>query len=145
MMQLRIVLFFLFLTGIWSCRSESGQNQESEDYTKYYDSVMVIHDRTMPFMSTIDQLREQLKEIKESAEEGSGSDITNINRLMGELNKGEDAMYDWMHKFKPDAVPEEEKLRYIQNELHSIKRMEDIMMNGIHQSKEFLETEGIQE
>lgn len=145
MMQLRVVLFFLFITSIWSCQSGSGQNQESEDYTRYYDSVMVIHDRTMPLMSTIDQLREQLKEIKESAEEDSASDITNINRLMGELNKGEDAMYDWMHKFKPDAVPEEEKLRYIQNELYSIKRMEDIMMDGIHQSQEFLEAAGKQE
>jgi len=140
MLQLRFLLISLFLIGMWSCQSGSEQ-QENEEYTKYYDSVMMIHDRTMPFMNTIDQLRQQIKEKKDALENGSESEVMDLNQLLGELNKGEDAMYDWMHNFKPDSIQEDEKLQYIQNELHSIRRMEEIMMNGIHQAEEFLGSE----
>src|SRR5699024_6199082 len=117
MLQLRFLLISLFLIGMWSCQSGSEQ-QENEEYTKYYDSVMMIHDRTMPFMNTIDQLRQQIKEKKDALENGSESEVMDLNQLLGELNKGEDAMYDWMHNFKPDSIQEDEKLQYIQNELH---------------------------
>lgn len=136
MMHLRVVLFFLVLTGMWSCQSGSEQQTEDATYSKYYDSVMVIHDRTMPYMSTIENLRQQLKDKKETTEDQD--EIMNINQLLGGLNKGEDAMFDWMQQFKPDSLQDDEKLRYIQNELINVQRMEDIMMDGIHQAQEFL-------
>lgn len=135
-MHLRVVLFFLVLTGMWSCQSGSEQQTEDATYSKYYDSVMVIHDRTMPYMSTIENLRQQLKDKKETTEDQD--EIMNINQLLGGLNKGEDAMFDWMQQFKPDSLQDDEKLRYIQNELINVQRMEDIMMDGIHQAQEFL-------
>src|SRR5690625_288979 len=115
MMHLRVVLFLLILTGMWSCQSGSEQQQEDTTYSKYYDSVMVVHDRTMPYMSTIESLRQQLKDKKETIEDQD--ELININQLLGGLNKGEDAMFEWMHQFKPDSLQDEEKLRYIQNEL----------------------------
>src|SRR5690625_6562903 len=115
MMHLRVVLFLLILTGMWSCQSGSEQQQEDTTYSKYYDSVMVVHDRTMPYMSTIESLRQQLKDKKETIEDQD--ELININQLLGGLNKEKNGMLDWLNKLKPDSLQDEGKLGKIKNKL----------------------------
>ena len=137
-------LFYLLLAttliAIGSCQSDQKSAAEKE-YEAYYDSIMVIHDRTMPLMSKIENLRNELKQERKPALNNDAKKYLKINNLLAELNKAEDAMFDWMNGFEPDSVPAEEKMQYIQSELSTVEHMEGLMLGSIGMAEAHLEDE----
>ncbi len=130
MTKLVYIFLSLILFGITACQSEKKSDVDQE-YELYYDSIMVIHDRTMPLMSKIENLREQLKQERKVALNSDAKNYLKINNLLAELNKAEDSMFDWMNGFNPDSIPDDKKRQYIQTELIKVQHMEGLMLGGI--------------
>ncbi len=128
-------LFFLFASA---CQNDPKSAAEQE-YETYYDSVMLIHDRTMPMMGHLENLRNQLQEERRNVINTDSNRYRKVVNLLGELNKAEDAMFTWMNEFDPDAVNPEQKVAYIQSELRKVKHMEGLMVGGIGMAESYLE------
>lgn len=138
MLHFRVLLyFFVTLLALAACRNEGTDSADSH-YQKYYDSVMLVHDRAMELMGSINQLSEELKEKRMVALDQNQAQLLKINDLLGRLNRAEDAMFDWMNKFDPDPVSGEDRLRYIQLELYHIKQTEMLMVGTIGEVEDFL-------
>ncbi len=133
-----IFLPIAFLT-LLACQGEKKSEADIQ-YDLYYDSIMVIHDRTMPLMSKIESLRDQLKKERKVAINEDSNKFRKINRLLGELNKAEDAMFDWMNGFNPDSISADQKLNYIQSELSDVQHMEGLMLGGIGMAEDQLQS-----
>lgn len=135
--QATILLAMLFLI-VLACQNEPKSAAEQE-YDNYYDSVMLIHDRTMPMMGHLEELRTQLQEERRAVINADPNRYRKVVNLLGELNKAEDAMFTWMNEFNPDSIPSEQKLNYIKSELGEVKHMEGLMLGGIGMAESYLE------
>lgn len=136
-------LFILpvIFVGIMACQGDQKSEADIQ-YDLYYDSIMVIHDRTMPLVGKIESLREQLKKERKVEINRDANKLRKINNLLGDLNKAEDSMFDWMNGFNPDSVQTDDKLNYIKSELSTIKHMEGLMLGGIGMTEAYLESSG---
>lgn len=124
--------------GLMACQGEKKSEADIQ-YDTYYDSIMVIHDRTMPLMSKIESLRAQLKKDRKIAINADANQFRKINGLLGDLNKAEDAMFDWMNGFNPDSIATDQKLNYIQSQLSEVQHMEGLMLGGIGMAEDQLQ------
>lgn len=133
-------LIFLSIAfwGLLACQGEKKTEAEVQ-YDLYYDSIMVIHDRTMPLMSKIENLRDQLKKERKVAINADANKFRKINSMLGELNKAEDAMFDWMNGFNPDSVSADQKLNYIKSQFSQVEQMEGLMLGGIGMAEDQLQ------
>lgn len=134
---------FLLTLAFFSCNSGTGggssENQEIEDLRA---EVLAIHDEVMPKMSALtslqSQLSDRLKNLK-SQEEIDVERVKETNKILGELNRAENAMWDWMDGFsKLDSVPNEEKVRFLMGEKISAEGMRDLMLSSMHSANEFI-------
>lgn len=138
-MTKRVALFAaLIFVVILACQNDPESVAERE-YNTYYDSVMLIHDRTMPMMGHLENLRAQLKEERRAVINADTNRYRKVLNLLGELNKAEDAMFAWMHEFDPDSVDPDQKLDYIKNELVKVKHMEGLMVGGVGMAESYLD------
>lgn len=140
-MKWALIFLPVLFTGMLACQSEKKSEAEIQ-YEIYYDSIMVIHDNTMPLMGKIESLRDQLKKERKVAINSDANQLRKINNLLGDLNKAEDAMFDWMNGFKPDSVQEDERLNYIKSELTEVKHMEGLILGGIGMTEDYLKSSG---
>ncbi|MBY5959050.1 hypothetical protein KUV50_12940 [Membranicola marinus] len=143
MTQKTLLFFSMAIWAVFACQGEKKSEAEIQ-YDLYYDSIMVIHDRTMPLMSKIEDLRGQLKKERKDVINSDPNTFRKINRLLGELNKAEDAMFDWMNGFKPDTVAEDQKLNYIKSQFSQVEHMEGLMLGGIGMAEDQLENKPAQ-
>ncbi len=141
MMKWALIFIPVLFAGMVACQSDKKSEAEIQ-YELYYDSIMVIHDHTMPLMGKIESLRDQLKKVRKVAINRDANQLRKINNLLGDLNKAEDAMFDWMNGFKPDSVQEDDRLNYIKIELTNVKHMEGLMLGGIGMTESYLESSG---
>ena len=141
--------YFLLTLAVFSCNSGTGgsssENQKIEDLR---EEVLAIHDEVMPKMSALTslqgQLTERLKSLK-SQEEIDMEKVKETNKILGELNRAENAMWDWMDGFsKFDSVPNEEKERFLMSEKISAEGMRDLMLSSMQSANEFIEANPIQ-
>lgn len=135
--QATILSAILFLI-VLACQNEPKSAAEQE-YDAYYDSIMLIHDRTMPMMGHLEELRTQLQEERQKVINSDSNRYRKVINLLGELNKAEDAMFTWMNEFNPDSIAADQKLNYIKGELESVKHMEGLMLGGIGTAEMYLE------
>lgn len=136
------ILFTILGIGlIWACQNEPRSEADIQ-YDHYYDTIMLIHDRTMPLMGKIENLRSQLKKERQAVINTDANRYRKVLNLLGELNKAENAMFTWMHGFKPDSVAQDDRLNYIQLQLNDVKHMEGLMLGSIGMSEMYLEEYG---
>lgn len=138
-----LIYTILFAISIMACQNNSSTTADAglaADIKIYNDSVMAIHDRTMPLMTNLENLRKDLIE-KRKTYIGSNNydEVTKVNNLLGELNKSENAMWSWMYNFKPDSLQNEDKLNYLINELREVRKMENIVVSGIAKAESYIQ------
>ena len=134
--KIAICSFFII-----SCNNENEESSVSDDTPEmidYKDSIMTIHDRVMPKMSQLENLRKKLTaERKKQISAKNNEQLQKINHLLGELNKSENAMWDWMHNYQPDSLAGNTKMIYLKRELHSVKQMEEIVLSGMAKAQSY--------
>lgn len=140
-------IFSIILFLNFSCQNGEGKPEDAENTNSspqqqlLQDSIMTVHDRVMPQMSELENLRKRLTtERKKYISSGNNQRLLKINNLLGELNKSENAMWEWMHNYKPDSVyGDQEKMIYLKRELYSVRKMEDLFLSGIAKAQSYFE------
>ena len=124
--------------------AQSAELQDNpEPWQPMYDKVMEVHDAVMPEISTITKLKKSLGTYAENntatLDEATKTLILDHKTA---LTKADEAMWDWMHKFKqPEKGQNVEDVdAYLKTELASISEVSDMMTTSIKDAKAFLET-----
>lgn len=111
----------------------SCKNQHVDKENPLYKEVMVIHDKVMPEMSTIHQLKKQLKALDVPAAKKQILDQIN------QLNDADEAMMSWMAAF---VVPKEQTQidAYLKSEKGKIQGVSDQMYAAMTHAKQLIDS-----
>ncbi len=116
--------FFVLLILLSACK----QNKTASPADILHDEVMVIHDKVMPEMKTIHNLKKELEALKTPETDSL------IMARVSELNQSDEAMMAWMDKFsEPDG--EEAKVTYLQEEKKKITEVNDAVFRSIEKAR----------
>ncbi len=142
------VIGVVCLALLFGCQSDNSDDSTmqrqsvSDELEPLYDEVMTIHDEVMPEMKTLTQLQEQMSVKLDTLRQQTPIDhdaLQQANRVLGNLNRAEDAMWSWMHDFsKLDSVPETDHERFLLMEKSSALSMKELMLSSIASAKTYL-------
>ncbi|NND34003.1 MAG: hypothetical protein HKN76_15550 [Saprospiraceae bacterium] len=144
---MRFYYIFLIIVAAACQSNNSPSGTDSADLPSelepLYEEVINIHDEVMPEMSKVTQLQTQVTDrLKgQRAEQPINTEkLKETNQILGQLNRAESAMWDWMHNFgKLDSIPPSEKERFLQSEKLSAENMKNLVLESIKEATEFLE------
>ncbi len=138
----------VFLTFCLSCGSSDqggmtgSASQVPTELKALYDEVLGIHDEVMPRMQDLGRFQDQLKTVLDSLRQQQPIDqdeLSKANRVLGDLNRAENAMWSWMHDFaKLDSIPSDEKEQFLNTERSSALSMKELMLESLGQAEEYL-------
>lgn len=120
------ISFFTLLLFLMACKENSSGPTSPADKLK--DEVMAIHDKVMPEMTTIHNLKKELQALRTP-----DSDSLILAKIK-DLDDSDEAMMQWMHDFD---VPknEEEKKAYLLDQKSKISGISELMYRSIDQAK----------
>lgn len=132
-------LLFLF----FACETSMDAKMHNIQDARWH-AVMANHDVVMPMMGTTNKVRKQLKKVKTENPVLPNEQVEKINQLIGDLDKADEGMMDWMNGFQPlkklQATKEhQEILKYLEEQDIEIKRVGIEMTNSIKAGTDFLE------
>ena len=143
-------VFFLVVTSLFLvfC-SSNGQDKDhklaggeniAKELRPLYDEVMAIHDEAMPKLSDIAKLQDQLVATLDTLRaQDAKEELRRANRILGELNRAENAMWSWMHNFsKLDSISQSEKEMFLQQEKASASDMSSLVSSSIEAANTYL-------
>ncbi len=127
---MRLTLLLLLLI-FYSCKEKQKATETAQN--PLHEEVMAIHDQVMPEMTTIHNLKKDLKAI----EKPETKEII-LNQIK-ELNDADEAMMAWMAAFK---VPEDKTLEgaYLLLEKEKIKQVSDMMYSSMDRAKKMIDS-----
>jgi len=151
------MLFGLFVV-IAACQKsgsngkEQTQNPDVEEVTNLYNEVIGMHDKLMPRLQTISNLKSQVEERitrlegAEGAEGAEGSDdhqIGDFRNQMVALDSADEAMMDWMRNFiaNHEGWEHDSIMSYLTDENARIREVVEIIEKTIAQTNELLDQE----
>ena len=131
---MRLIICFAILYFA-SCKHNHKTSASSDQ--PLYQEVMAIHDKVMPEMSTIHQLKKDLKAL----EKPETREI--ILNHVKELDDADEAMMSWMADFK---IPEDKNKEegYLLSEKEKIKQVSDVMYGSMERAKQLIDSLQIQ-
>ncbi|MBL3656613.1 hypothetical protein [Fulvivirga sediminis] len=149
MKKIQIIVFIL-LSVIACKKGKFTENRDIEIENKevppekraekdLYDEVMDVHDEAMPKMDRLMKLKGQLQEkydIGKDQEKATENDLEKYHEAIKKLEKADEAMMEWMHKFEPqeDNTDHDKVMEYYQDQKESIikvnEQMEEAMKNA---------------
>lgn len=140
--------FVIILLGAFaSCSGKSNEAASGirgavpNELQPLYEEILAVHDEVMPELNTITSLQEQMKnKLDELRGTPANTEaLKEANRILGDLNKAENAMWSWMHNFsKLDSIPDGEKSAFLEVEKMSVNSMKELMLSSIEQAKAYL-------
>lgn len=142
-----IVLASLMVVSVACGNDNSDHAQQSslpESLQPLHKEILQIHDEVMPEMNQISKLQNRLSNQLDTLRKQEPVDknlLKETNRMLGELNRAENAMWSWMHGFsKLDSIPDDHKEKFLKAEKSSAQSMRDLMLHSIEDAKEYLDT-----
>ena len=109
-----------------------------------YNEILAVHDEVMPEMTRLsgyqNAIADEIRLLKSDPD--NMDQVRQLNQLLGELNKAEDAMMTWMHNFsRIDSISESEKAQFLENEKHSVTDMRNLVLRSLQSAKDYLGNE----
>ena len=154
MFQFKSVAFIAIISILACCACNSTQSkQESSDKIKtpvdsLYELVIAKHDTVMPKISNLEGLQQKLRKQLEGLSDAETDKVQkdSILNLLTKLQKGHDAMFDWMGEFKNHYSHEEfyaksseaELIKYLKSEEAKIEKVAVLMLSSMAEGKAFL-------
>lgn len=137
----RYILFLCVL--LFACGEPMTEAQRLEDAK--WEAVMANHDVVMPMMGTTNKVRKKLKKALKAKENLAGETVNKINALIGDLDKADEGMMDWMNGFQQLKKLQAEKnhqeiLKYLDAQDGIIKQVGVDMTNSIKAGMDFVES-----
>ena len=105
---------------------------------KVYNEVMDIHDAAMAKMDEIYQLKADLKQQLDHADDMVLEEKERLESLVVRLDSASKGMMDWMHDFHPelDSLTDEAYLQYLQDQLAAVKKVKADIEESIQTAKD---------
>ncbi|GAB3529770.1 hypothetical protein GCM10027443_09560 [Pontibacter brevis] len=125
---IQIILPILLLTACHTGQTEATQQEELEA------NVMTIHDDAMAKMGDIYKLRRNFRSLRDTlaAQQADTATLQALQQQIDELNQADEVMMVWMRNYSaPDSLQHEQAMRYLQQELQKIERVQTIMDSTI--------------
>lgn len=135
-----LFLVFCSTNGQDKDHTVAGGENISKELRPLYNEVMAIHDEAMPKLSDIAKLQDQLVVALDTLRaQDAKEELRRANRILGELNRAENAMWSWMHNFsKLDSIPQTEKEMFLQQEKASASDMSSLVSSSIEAANTYL-------
>lgn len=129
------ITLFLLISFFCSCNEKQKAAEPAQN--PLYEEVMAIHDQVMPEMTTIHNLKKDLKAL----EKPETKDII-LAQVKG-LNDADEAMMTWMAAFKvPEDKTQDEA--YLLLEKEKIKQVSVLMYASMESAKKMIDSLQIQ-
>lgn len=150
-MQTKLIAFFLLALTLAACKPKSGE-QEAEVEEQNIDrgnlqtqqaeweEVMAIHDEVMPKMSEVERLKTALQAELPEAE---GDRRTKVERIIGDLEAADQAMWDWMYGLKQldnlrDSLEHPRIMDYLASEKKDVTEVKQKIERAIKNANDLL-------
>ena len=138
----------LFQIGCKTSTHEDGsataETKVSKTLEPLYNHILAVHDEVMPDMQNLTNLQGQMRSVLDTLRAQTPIDNTALseaNRILGGLNRAENAMWNWMHHFaKLDSIPEGDKERFLLTEKTSVETMKELVQESMQIAQKYLET-----
>jgi hypothetical protein len=128
------LILALFAIACYGCKPKVDYKEKRAEVIKYHDAVMAdagnVADKQM-------QLNDMLKNLAAVKAKNPLIDTIkekdSIHVVQERLNKADDAMSDWMHKFEPDVTgqSDEQAMAYFESEKLKIKHVDALFKQEI--------------
>ncbi len=143
-----IFVFIIFLLISCNISDSAGQSKIPEELQPLYREALEIHDEVMPRMGELTLLQEKmtakLDELR-SAEPIDKEALRESNRILGQLNRSESAMWDWMHSFSTlDSIPGSEKEVFLTRSKSSAEDMKNLILSSLETARKYLQEHPIE-
>lgn len=136
----RLTLAFL-VVSMFGCKPAPDFKERRAEVIKYHDAVMAdagnVADKQM-------QLNDMLKDLGTLKAKNPLIDTLkekdSIILVQQKLNKAEDAMNEWMHKFEPDVTGKsnQQAIAYFESEKQKIKQVDSLFKKEIRFADTYL-------
>lgn len=128
------LIFAFFVITCYGCKPKVDYKEKRAEVIKYHDAVMAdagnVADKQM-------QLNDMLKNLASVKAKNPLIDTIkekdSIRVVQERLNKVDDAMSDWMHKFEPDVTgqTDEQAIAYFESEKLKIRHVDALFKQEI--------------
>ena len=154
MFQLKTIAFVAIISILACCACNSTQKSKESSTEKIssvdslYELVIAKHDSVMPKISSLEGLQQKLRNNLDTLPiaKSSFARKDSILNLLTDLQKGHDAMFDWLDKFKNKYTAEEfyknsheaELINYLKSEETKIEEVARLMLGSMERAEMFL-------
>jgi hypothetical protein len=126
-------MLYLFPFLLFACKNSQ---EETQAHNPLFQEVMVIHDNVMPEMTTIHQLKKELKL--------RNTELTSpvLSNHINKLELADEAMMEWMAQFKlPEdktketeyLVDQKEKIRTVSQQLYTVIHEAQVLIDSLNE------------
>jgi hypothetical protein len=124
-----------------ACTPAANYKTERDEVMKFHDVVMEDHGKLVDQQMTLDTLLKSLPALKNKFPEmDTLREKTVMKEMEGRLNKAEELMNDWMHKFEPDVTgkSDADAVTYFKAERVKIGKIDSVYKAEIRSSGVYL-------
>jgi hypothetical protein len=140
LMRLLLGIFAIAITA-GACTPAANYKSERDEVMKFHDVVMEDHGKLIDYQMKLDTLLKNLPALKTKYPElDTLKEKEAIKDTQGRLNRAEDLMNDWMHKFEPDVTgkSDAEAVAYFKSERIRIGGVDSVYKSEIRLSNAYL-------
>lgn len=131
MRKLKYLFLFIPLTFA-ACQQENNEQAIKKTIDDLHNEAMVINEKAIKTTFKLDSLLKYKREHKDH-------DTIELTQSIHQLNLADEKMMDWMHDFQLDFKGSKtEALKYFQNQLDSVKQVQNQLEKAIEQAKPFI-------
>jgi hypothetical protein len=134
-------LLMVMVGALLSC-GKSGKDTAGDPVTEdtnqaLYNQVMDIHDEVMPKMEDLYRLKKKLKDSVTNTPGMTEATKAVLGQSIQVYDSAGNAMMVWMRQFNPpmDSANEEVLREYLENQLESVKKMREQVMQALDNQK----------
>ena len=137
----RFLTVLAFAAVAAACTQSPNYKSERDEVMKFHDVVMQDHGTLVNNQMKLDTILHELSALKQKfpAVDTLKEKVT-LKETLDRLNKAEDLMNDWMHKFEPDVTGKsnEEAVKYFKAERVKIGKVDSLYKAEIKSSDAYL-------
>lgn len=133
------MLALVIITG--ACTPAANYKTERDEVMKFHDVVMEDHGKLVDHQMKLDTLLKSLPALRQKYPAmDTLREKETMKQTLERLNKAEDLMNDWMHKFEPDVTgkSDAEAVTYFKAERLKIGRIDSVYRSEITSSGVYL-------
>ena len=133
-----------FLSLLIACQ-EKDESEAQQDLETLEKTVMQTHNEAMDLMGEMEQLRSDLRSKLDSSSQFTPTYRTQLKNAKEEIEKADEAMWQWMYSYNLDSIKSEEQQReYLVKMGNRMREVHEEMRSSIETAQQTLKNENAQ-